>query len=308
MTSESGRRGRDGFVSPPISRRNLLLGAGGALVLAACGQSSSTSSGSGTTAGAGPKLNLAPRFDINQYATAGSEQRMVVSLVDSSGVTPSDAPRSIEVTITDKDGKAVGQPVTAMAQSDGVPVPYYPVRFTFDAAGTYKMQTAQAAAQAFKVGAAGSMPFVQPGAKLKSVNSPTVANARGVDPICTRSKGICPLHELDLVDAMAANKPTALLISTPKFCQIGVCGPVLELFLEQRAAYPDIQFIHAEVYKTPDANPADPSAGGLAPVVEAFGLNFEPSLYLASADNTVVRRLDNVFDRAEIKAGLDKLR
>jgi hypothetical protein len=306
MTSESGRDSSDGS-QLLLSRRTLLIGAGGAVVLAACGQSSTTSAGPGSTQGAAAKLNLAPRFDVNEYATAGSEQRMVVSLVDSSGVTPTDAPPSIEVTITDKDGKAVGKPVTALAQSDGVPVPYYPVRFTFDAPGTYKMATAQGAAQAFKVAPAGSMPFVQPGAKLKGVNSPTVTNARGVDPICTRSKGICALHELDLVDAMAASKPTALLISTPKFCQIGVCGPVLELFLEQRAAFPDVQFIHAEVYKAPDTNPANPSAGGLAPVVEAFGLNFEPSLYFASADNTVVRRLDNVFDRAEIKAGLEKL-
>jgi len=294
-----------------VTRRNLLIGAGGAIALVACGQTSTSTSGTSVApagSGSAAKLNLAPRFDVNEYASVGSEQRMVVSLVDSSGVTPTDAPRSIEVTITDKDGKAVGKPVTALAQSDGVPVPYYPVRFTFDAPGTYKMAIPQVTPQAFKVGAASSMPFVQPGSKLKSVNTPTVTDARGVDPICTRSKGMCELHQLDLVDAISAKKPIALLISTPKFCQIGVCGPVLELFLEQRAAFPDIQFIHAEVYKTPDANPADPSAGGLAPVVDAFGLNFEPSLYFASADSTVVSRLDNVFDRAEIKANLDKLK
>jgi len=303
MTSESAAGSR------LVTRRNLLIGAGGAIALVACGQSGTTVTGSSTAgSAAAKKLNLVPRFDVNEYASVGIEQRMVVSLVDNSNVTPPNAPGSIDVTILDKDGKAVGKPVTALAQGDGVPVPYYPVRFTFDAPGTYQLSIPQASPQQFKVAAAGTMTFVQPGAKLKNVNTPTTKDARGVDPICTRSKGICELHQVDLVDAIAAKKPIALLISTPKFCQIGVCGPELELFLEQRAAFPGIEFIHAEVYKTPGTNPADPSAGGLAPVVAAFGLNFEPSLYLASADSTVVQRLDNVFDRAEIKAGLDKLK
>lgn len=61
--------------------------------------------------------------------------------------------------------------------------------------------------------------------------------------------------------------------------------------------------IHCEVY--PDDQ--GPTSGSLAPIVEALGMEFEPSLYLIGADGIVIDRLDNVFDRAELTAALDAL-
>lgn len=91
-------------------------------------------------------------------------------------------------------------------------------------------------------------------------------------------------------------------MSTPAFCQIGVCGPVLELVTEKAAAYPGVQFIHAEVY-------TDPKSGSqqTAPIVNDLGIDFEPALFLVTADGTLVEQLSHVFDRVEIAAGLDKL-
>ena len=91
------------------------------------------------------------------------------------------------------------------------------------------------------------------------------------------------------------------MISTPQYCQTGVCGPVLDLVMEQAAAQPGITVVHAEVYVAPDGG-GDPAAGGLAPAVGAYGLTFEPSLFVARADGTIVARLDNVFDRVELAA------
>jgi hypothetical protein len=82
-----------------------------------------------------------------------------------------------------------------------------------------------------------------------------------------------------------------------------VCGPVLDLVMEQVGAFPSVRFVHAEVYRDPN-NGADPAAAGLAPVVDAYGLSFEPSLFVARADGTIAARLDNVFDRVELAAAL----
>lgn len=295
------------------SRRAVLAGAGGMLLLAACGKTTSSSGSSAATTGSSPAagtLNLAPRFDVNEYLVAGSPQRMVFSVLDNSGVTPKDLPRTVAFSAT-RNGTPVGAPVTVAAHDDGVPIPYFPVPFTFDQAGTYELTAALPGTPSgvpVKVAAAGSLALVGVGQPMKPVDTPTVTDAHGVDPICTRAAGTCALHQVTLRDALATGKPTALLVSTPLYCQIGICGPVLDLLLGLRDGYPDIQFIHAEVYKAPGATKGDPVAGGLAPVMDAYGLLYEPALYLAGADGMVRTRLDNVFDRTEMRAGLDGLR
>jgi hypothetical protein len=61
-----------------------------------------------------------------------------------------------------------------------------------------------------------------------------------------------------------------------------------------------IQVIHAEVY-------VDDKAKVTTPVVDALGLTYEPALFLARADGTVVERLDYIFDASELGAALARL-
>jgi hypothetical protein len=44
------------------------------------------------------------------------------------------------------------------------------------------------------------------GEPLPPFDTPTVADGRGVDPICTREPA-CPLHELTVTEALAAGRP-----------------------------------------------------------------------------------------------------
>jgi hypothetical protein len=304
--------------SSRLTRRAVLAGfagVGGTLVLGSCTDAPTISSGGANTsvpnaaAGTTGEVNMAPRFDPQLFAVTGHEQRLVVSFLNKQGETPKDLPGSIEFTAT-FDDKAVGAPVKATAHADGIPVPYFPVPFTADQPGTYTLRARigdETPSTTFNVVGPDKNPLVAVGSKLRAADTPTTTDARGVKPICTRvgkdGPNPCPLHELNLRDALAAAKPIALLISTPAFCQIGVCGPVLDLVLELRANYPGVQFIHAEVYTDPNSGSQD-----TAPIIETYGLNYEPALFLAKADGTVVQRLDAVFDRAEIKAGLDLLR
>lgn len=291
-----------------VSRRSVLLGAGGLLLVSACGKSTTSSSGTGTSTAAST-LNLAPRFDVNEYLVAGRAQRMVLSVLDNTGSTPKDLPRTVEFRVS-QNGTAVGTPVKVEAHDDGVPIPYYPMPFTFPAAGTYEITAALPGSPSgvpVRVAASGTLALVAPGQPMKPVDTPTVTDAHGVDPICTRAAGTCPLHTLTLTEALATGRPTALLVSTPLYCQIGICGPVLDLLLGLQTSHPSVQFIHAEVYKAPKSVQGDPVAGGLAPVMDVLGLTYEPSLYLVGADGIVATRLDNVFDRTEMRTGLDQL-
>ena len=72
--------------------------------------------------------------------------------------------------------------------------------------------------------------------------------------------------------------------------------------METRDRYPGITMVHAEVFESLKG-PEGPTTA----TVDAMGLTFEPSLFFVGADGVVTERLDIVFDRTEIAAGLDAL-
>ena len=281
-----------------------MIGAGtvGALLAAGCG--TTTESGTSSSSSSPETLNLALRFDPNAYALAGIPQRLVVSVMNNRGEPPASMPDTLDFQLT-RDGKPVGAPITTKAHDDGVPIAYFPVRTTITDPGTYAMTTTfdgTTLSSPMMVTDPGASTLVEPGQPLPVVATPTTEDARGVDPICTRKPEICPFHTVDLATVLAAGTPTALLVSTPQFCQIGVCGPVLNLLMETRDRYPGITMVHAEVFESLKG-PEGPTTA----TVDAMGLTFEPSLFFVGADGVVTERLDIVFDRTEIAAGLDAL-
>jgi hypothetical protein len=75
---------------------------------------------------------------------------------------------------------------------------------------------------------------------------------------------------------------------------------MLDVMISLRARYPDVVFLHAEVY-------IDDTATTVAPAVEAAGLSFEPVLFLIGADGVLRERLDVIFDATELEEQLDAL-
>jgi hypothetical protein len=136
------------------------------------------------------------------------------------------------------------------------------------------------------------------------VATPLPTDHRGVDPICTRQPA-CPLHDVSLDSALAEGRPTAVLFSTPALCQSRTCGPVLEILLGEVPRYASkVRFLHVEVYKSLQSNFTE---ADLTPGMKAYGLYFEPVLFLAGADGVIRSRLAGPFDRTEARAALDAL-
>lgn len=295
-----------------VDRRTFVAGAAalaGTVLAASCSSSSVSAGGApGTSAAIG--LTMVPTFDPGPtFGVAGLAQRFPFQLATPDGAPSLKGPPTLDVQVL-RDGRPVGAVSAVARHQDGIPNAYYPLVFTPDAPGTYVARATidgRPVEQSFQVGPAADNPLVQVGQRLRPVDTPTTEDHRGVEPICTRQPEACPLHTQTLTAAMASGKPLALLISTPRFCQIGICGPVLELLLEERAARPGVEMVHAEVYR--DAAAKGNIAGAtLAPVVDTYGLTFEPCLLVARADGTVAARLDYVFDRTELKQALDLAR
>lgn len=294
----------DGFRS--LSRRQLLLGASGAVLLAACGtsgddESSADSSTTSSLESAGG-LVLFKAFQPKQ--PVGVDLRLPLSLADTEGSFDVDLPRQIAVRLRRPDG-GIGAPMRVERHTKDLPRGYFPLRTTFDTTGRWTIVAEAGKTQVettVDVTAASEVPAIPgPGDPLPNIPTPTRADHQGVNPICTREPA-CPFHTVSLDDAIGGGNPIVLLVSTPAFCQVAICGPVLDLLVQRRAHFEDagLTVIHAEVY-------VDRQAKVTSPTVDALGLDFEPSLFLAAPDGTVTDRLDSIFDGTELDDAVARL-
>jgi hypothetical protein len=291
-----------------VSRRTLLLGAAGTLALTACGDGTSeqateetAGSGSSTTATAGG-LAIAKVFAPTQPVNVAL--RLPLALADAPGALLDDVPASISVRWALEGDGALGAPVEVKRRSVGIPTPYFPLEATFERQGTWRIQVEADGAEAdttVTIVGPGEVAVVPgPGEGLLPIQTPTTTDGRGVEPICTRDPA-CPFHEQTLEEALGTGKAIAFIISTPQFCQTAICGPVLDLLVERHEQLDaTIAFVHAEVY-------TDSTARTTTEAVSAYGLTYEPALFLAAPDGTITTRLDYTFDATELDEALSKV-
>lgn len=238
----------------------------------------------------------------------GEPARLPFAVGDASGGPVSDVPDSLTFRIEDVDGNPVAEGLETARRDAGLPQAYFPLEFTTPAVGFYTALTevdGEPVTAAFEVAEPDTIVIPRPGQPFPPTPTPTVDDAGGVDPICTNEPE-CPLHDVDL-EAVLGTTPLAVLVSTPAFCQIGICGPVLDLFLAAREAHPDVTFLHVEVYKSASEVEADGPNATLAPAVEAWKLPYEPALFLVAADGVLAERLDVIYDSDELDEALTRL-
>ena len=299
------------MTTPAFDRRAFLVGTL-ALGLAACGDDTGTTAAgtsTSTVSSGGSGIALAAAFPQSGFIVPGISQRMPFLLAGSDGAPLDAISGEVPITITDATGAVVTQ-ISVSGHADGVPRPYLPITFTPPTEGTYQVQATyqgQQPTSAVQVGAAtpskpgGPVP-IQVGDAFPVIDSPTVTDARGVDPLCT-NKPACPLHTQNLADVLRAGKPMLVLVSTPLYCQSNICGPVLELVVEAAADHPELAIMHCEVYADP-LKVASVADATLAAVPTAVGLPLEPALFAVGGDGKLRVRLDSIFDRAEIGAAI----
>ena len=289
-----------------LSRRGFLLGVAATGVLAACGSDGASSS----TQGSGvPEVSdqiedatytIAQRFPPNVQEPG--TLRLPISLASSDGALIQDGPATLGAQVTDIDGKPLGDRISANRR-DVSPGPYYDFRTDIAEAGVYYLVVDGGPSQgaAFQVMEPGTVTVPGPGQPLPPFDTPTVADARGVDPVCTREPEFCPFHDVTLTEALASGKGVVYLVGTPAFCQTGSCAPALESIIDIHEDFVDqYVFVHAEVY-------TDNTATTPAPAVDAAGLSYEPALFITDATGIVVERLDAVWNEEELLEVLNSI-
>lgn len=237
---------------------------------------------------------------------ADRRNRIPFGLADSQGlIEADDSPAEVEVQVLGPDDEPVGKPITVARHAEGLQRAYYPLEVEVGEAGIYTVRAdlggaAPTEAQ-LAVNAIGEMQLIKPGDQMPALESPTTADARGVDPICTADP-VCALHDVTVAEALAAGGPLAVLVATPAYCRSAACGPVHGILLDALADHPGVKGLHLEVF----SNPAT-SLTKLAPAVNQLMLPFEPALILVGSDGKVVDRLDAIYDASEVDRALASL-
>jgi hypothetical protein len=284
------------------SRRSFLAGGASAALVTAC---SGGKAAAPTTTTARSPFTLVTFSDPSVLAV-GAPARVTFGVTDDQGVIVEAPPApALDFTIT-LDGQPFGSPITSASHAQGIPRPYYPIEFTPTKTGIYEFHSVVKGTSVSAPIQLTDAPIsvLGTGQKLLPFDTPTTGDRRGVELLCTRSPA-CPLHDVTLREALAAGTPVAFLISTPAFCQVAICGPVLDVLLATTAQFPQIKMLHAEVY--PSNADAQPDVQRRTPVMEAYNLFFEPVLFLAGADGTITKRIDTIFDAVELNDALTQL-
>lgn len=296
-----------------LTRRSFLLGSGAAAALAACGGDdgggdatpTTARQATSTTAAAGVVLGVT--FDRNGLLVAGIEQRAPFLLFrPDGGLVPIDeAPEELTIEFTAESGSAPA-PLAVARHGADVDRAYYPAVATFTATGLHTARITvgdDVLDYPFNVNDPADVAVPQVGEPLPAATTPTNADPLGVETICTADPP-CPFHEVSLDAALTEGRPVALLVSTPAYCQVGICGPVLDLLIGAAPAHPDPAFIHLEVYP----NGAPPAAPPSPLLAEPLGLSYEPVLFVADTAGALTARLDNIYDSVELDAALRSAR
>ena len=149
--------------------------------------------------------------------------------------------------------------------------------------------------EAMVVGAKGATP-PDVGEKAIPIDTETVASAGGdLASIDTRMPPAPELHQENVRDVLG-KKPLVLLFATPQLCQSRVCGPVVDVALQVKAAADDdVAFVHQEVFKDNRVE------RGARPQLGAWRLATEPWTFVIDRKGIVRARFEGPMSVGELQ-------
>tara|TARA_B100001778_G_scaffold75177_1_gene60486 strand:- start:314 stop:1231 length:918 start_codon:yes stop_codon:yes gene_type:complete len=292
-----------------LSRRLFLLGTSGAAFAFACSPQNISPKSESINNLRYLKSGFADGLVSPTTLTIGSPQRAPFFLYGSDGIPiVNDVPELISATLQLPSGKTID--VNLNKFDEGIPTPYFPLFFETNEIGLHKVSyliDGNIQSLSFIVAERDQIDLIQIGEQLRDSQIPTFDDPLNFAVICTRFDP-CPYHSLTLKEALSNTLPTALLISTPGFCQTSICGPSLEILINLLGENPDFNVIHAEVYTNPEKISESSNLRELlSPVINDYGMTFEPSFITANSQNKLTARLDYAFDKREMEAALSTI-
>ena len=111
-------------------------------------------------------------------------------------------------------------------------------------------------------------------------------------------------YQHTIAEVVDSGKPSVLVFATPDLCRTAVCGPVLKEVKKLAKRWPDVNFVHVEIYE-----PVKKTNNQLIPVqaVIDWQLPSEPWTFLVDANGNVSARYEGYITASEIDVPLAAL-
>lgn len=300
-----------------ITRRLVSVAGALLLLLAGCGSDGESPSSQTGSEGETASSFDEPYDDVAAYPVFASSEivvgdnRFLVGLLDSDDA-PIGSP-DIEVAIDFYDlEESESEPVShadtrwlyTMPGERGLYVAYV----QFDHAGKWGAEVTisgdgldETVRGSFKVQADATTPAI--GDPAPRSKTPVALTRKQIARISTDPHPTPRFYDTSVAEAIRSGEPFVVTFATPKFCSSQVCGPTLDVVEGVAKEWPDVTFIHVEVYSNLD----DPSNLEVVPSVTEWGLPSEPWVFVVDARGRVAAKYEGAVAPRELSDVLGDL-
>lgn len=109
-------------------------------------------------------------------------------------------------------------------------------------------------------------------------------------------------YEMTVAEAVQSGS-SVLIFATPAWCTSQSCGPMLDQVQELVSEYPDLNYVHVEVFE--NIHVTDREDLILVPAVQEWGLPTEPWLYVTDGSGTVTAAFEGAVSDRELRGALE---
>lgn len=136
--------------------------------------------------------------------------------------------------------------------------------------------------------------------------TPTAATAGSLEKLTTAGEPDPELYRQSIADAVASGRPTVVVFTSPAFCTTPLCGPQVEVLSSLRATYRELaNFIHVDLYESPDQIKGDLSTARRSPAVKEWGLETDEWTFVIDSAGRVAGRFESFAGEQELVELLD---
>ena len=112
------------------------------------------------------------------------------------------------------------------------------------------------------------------------------------------------MYEMTVAEAVNSG-PSVIVFATPAWCTSQTCGPMLNQVKAVKDEYPDLNYVHVEIYE--NINVTDFNDLILVEPVVEWGLPSEPWLYVTDDDGTVIAAFEGALSDEELIRALESV-
>ena len=233
----------------------------------------------------------------------------------------------VQVGVVGPDGERLGGPDVPVsfeiAAADGGETVEYDAEWIWlieDIVGLYRTEAAFDAPGVWTVSIAPETGTRLPATGfqvLESTLAPNVGDAAPLAPIDTlATKPLAQLttdpapdedfYQLTLEEAFDSGRTTVVVFSTPAFCRTATCGPALDVVKQVKPEYPEVNFVHVEVYTDLQSPDFEPTAEFLAPALgpQFWNLPTEPWVFVVDPEGFVTARFEGTATTEDLHTSL----